>query len=208
MQQFQVIRDFEKALSDYTGAPFVTCVNSCTMALRLCLDYARVVDKIKNPDRRKHSVITIPKYTYISVPMQIKQAGFKVKFDDIEWEGIYQLKPLRLFDAARRFKKDMYFQNSFMCVSFHYTKILGLNHGGAILYSLPEAKKFFEQMRHDGRTDGKPITNNLVQRIGHHCPMSAETAAQGLVKLASLPKFNKDLPNSDYPDLSALEIFK
>ena len=38
--------------------------------------------------------------------------------------------------------------------------------------------------------------------------LSPEVSAQGLMKLASLPKHNADLPLSDYPDLSKLEAFK
>lgn len=213
MQQFQVIRDFEKALADYTGAPFVTCVNSCTMALRLCFDYM-------NKNFPGEYSMDIPRETYISVPIQAKRAGYKVKFNDDNWKGMYRIHPFKIYDAARRFRKNMYHgifagkedievnKFDFMCVSFHYTKILGLGHGGAILHNTKDAVHFFNSMRHDGRSDGFPITNDTVRYLGHHCPMSVDVAANGLVKLAALPDWNEDLPNSDYPDLSTFKVFK
>lgn len=233
---YEIIKDFEHALSVYTGAPFVTCVNSCTMALRLCLDWSKEKDYritkkhqgINLPDFLDK--IVIPKHTYVSVPIQITQAGYEVEFEDKDWKGMYRLKPLPIFDSARRFHARMCCEaydnfddlgDYYICVSFHYTKILGLGHGGAILHNNPDAALFFQQMRHDGRFDGVPISPIYHQDttdlrgllcyphlLGHHCPMSPEIAAQGLVRLSTLPAYNDDLPNSDYPDLSTFEVFK
>ena len=36
-KSFQVVRDFEAALCEYTGAPYAVAVNSCTMALLLAV---------------------------------------------------------------------------------------------------------------------------------------------------------------------------
>ena len=36
---FQIVKDFEAAIGEYTGAPSVVCVNSCTMALKLSLEW-------------------------------------------------------------------------------------------------------------------------------------------------------------------------
>jgi hypothetical protein len=38
--------------------------------------------------------------------------------------------------------------------------------------------------------------------------MNPSTAAQGILKLHSLPRHNAPLSNDDYPDLSTLECFK
>lgn len=226
IEPYKVIRDFELALADYTGAPYVTCVNSCTMALRLCLDYKKKTSKLLSAHELHEFEIGIPKRTYVSVPIQIKQAGFSPKFYDDPWKGWYELAPLHIYDSARRFHKNMFpvlhGEYTYVCVSFHYTKILGLGHGGAILHNNPDARTFFEQMRHDGRMDGMQISNSYgsydvmhgkfinqwPHLLGHHCPISPEVAAKGLVRLANLPDYNDDLPNSDYPDLSTFEIFK
>ncbi len=212
---YEIIKDFELALAAYTGAPYVCCVNSCTNALRLALDWQHRV--IVN--KHTHVVefipeefnITIPSRTYVSVPIQIKKAGFIPKFEEIEWSGVYRLKPHLIYDSARRFHSGMFKyanKTAYVCVSFHWTKILGLGHGGAILHNDPDAVHFFREMRHDGRVEGMPIDNRHIQYLGDHCPMSPEIAAQGLVRLANLPKYNDDLPNSDYPDLSTFKVFK
>ena len=81
MNPYEVVREFEKELSEYTGAPYVVCVDSSTNALFLCC-YRKEVD-----------IVTIPKHTYLSVPMSIIHSGGEVRFEDLEWKGIYQLKP-------------------------------------------------------------------------------------------------------------------
>lgn len=172
----------------------------------LCLQWHRV----KNgppPD-----TITIPNRTYISVPMQIKLAGYKVKFHDTDWKGIYQLEPLRVFDAARRFRANMFpinnRGNTYMCTSHHWTKILGIQHGGCILHDDPKADRWFRKARFDGRTDYEDIADCKFDVLGYHCPMPPENAAAGLVRLANLGMDPQDLPNSNYPDLSRIELFK
>lgn len=205
---YRVILDFEKEVALYTGAPYCIAVNSCTNALYLSLLWCK--------KQYTSETVYIPSKTYVSVPMQVIKAGFKLQFTDEDWEGMYRLTPFNLFDAARRFSKNMFVaapfsyksKNVIMCTSHHWTKILGIQHGGCILHNIPEADEFFRAMRHDGRIDGKPITNENIKYIGEHCPMPPENAAAGLVRLANLPDYNRDLPNSDYPDLSTFEVFK
>ena len=125
MTDWQKVRDFEAALSDYTGAPFVVAVNTCTMALFLSLMAWEV----------RGQTVTIPKRTYLSVPMMIHHAGGKVRFEDLEWQGKYQLKPFPIWDSARRLTSDQY-RGGFECLSFHPTKHLGISTGGgAILHN-------------------------------------------------------------------------
>ena len=79
---YQVTKDFERALCDYTGAPYAVAVNSCTAALQLCVEWF-------NP-----AVVEIPRHTYCSVPMAIFNARSHVLWRDEQWRGAYQLKPL------------------------------------------------------------------------------------------------------------------
>lgn len=37
MNPFQVVKDFERALCEYTGAPYAVTTTSCTMALLLAV---------------------------------------------------------------------------------------------------------------------------------------------------------------------------
>jgi dTDP-4-amino-4,6-dideoxygalactose transaminase len=196
MNAFQVVRDFEKAVADYTGAKYCVSVNSCTMALLLACKYLNV------------GTVTIPKYTYVSVPMSIMHAGGKVQFDSQVWFGMYQLNPYPIWDAARRFTSGMYRAGQYQCVSFHWSKILGIQQGGAILHNNDDADRWFRKARFDGRTEGVAPKDDTFDTLGYHCYLSPEVAALGLVRLSFLPKHNDDLPNSDYPDLSKIGLFK
>jgi dTDP-4-amino-4,6-dideoxygalactose transaminase len=196
MNAFQVVRDFEKAVADYTGAKYCVTVNSCTMALLLACKYLDV------------GTVTIPKRTYVSVPMSIMHAGGCVDFDNVEWRGMYRLRPYPIWDAARRFTSGMYRAGQYQCVSFHWSKILGIQQGGAILHDDDDADRWFRKARFDGRTEGVAPKDDSFDTLGYHCYLSPEVAAEGLVRLSFLPKHNEDLPNSDYPDLSQIELFK
>jgi dTDP-4-amino-4,6-dideoxygalactose transaminase len=190
---FQVVRDFEKAVADYTGAPYCVAVNSCTAALLLACAWNKVQE------------VEIPKRTYVSVPMSILHAGGKVRFRDEEWRGLYQLRPYPIWDAARIFTSGMY-SGGFVCTSFHWSKTLGIQQGGAILHNNLDADKWLRRARFDGRTEGvAPKDDTFI--LGWHCYMSPEIAAEGLVRLSFLPKHNDPLPNSDYPDLSKVPLF-
>src|SRR5437868_4218750 len=109
---FQVVRDFETAVAKYAGSKYAVSVDSCSNALFLACLYCKM---------QGHSV-TIPKHTYPSVPCAIIHAGGKVVFEDLEWVGIYQLKPYPIIDGAKRFCKGMYVQDTFHCLSFHAKK--------------------------------------------------------------------------------------
>ena len=238
---FEIVSEFEAAIGEYTGAPSVVAVNSCTMALRLCLDWhsfnglglTEYEEMYGQPAR-----VSIPKRTYLSVPMQIKKAGFSVAFRDEDWKGAYRLEPFNVYDSARWFTSGCFggpieaklSEARFVCVSFHATKTLGLKRqrnighsggikageplwdieqGGAILHNAGAgADHFFRAMRHDGRIEGQPISNESVRLLGHHCYMNPTSARLGLKLLARLPKHNPPLPNDGYPDLSTFEVFK
>jgi dTDP-4-amino-4,6-dideoxygalactose transaminase len=102
----------------------------------------------------------------------------------------------------------MYRDGAMQCVSFHWSKILGIQQGGAILHDDPDADRWFRKARFDGRTEGVPPKEDTFETLGYHCYLSPETAAQGLVRLSFLPPHNDDLPNSDYPDLSQIPLFQ
>jgi dTDP-4-amino-4,6-dideoxygalactose transaminase len=85
---------------------------------------------------------------------------------------------------------------------------LGLEQGGAILHDNAEADAWFRRARFDGRAEGVAPKDDAGIIMGWHCYLNPSTAAQGILKLHSLPKFNAPLPNDDYPDLSTLECFR
>ena len=207
MNIYQPVIDFEKAIAKYSGAPYACAVNSCTNALLLACAYNQVKE------------VTIPKHTYIGVPMSIIHAGGAVKFEDREWQkdGFYRLSPYQIYDSARwttggifktiRTGYGYMGQNHFFCLSLHWGKTLNLGQGGVILHDSKEAQEWFKKARFDGRTPGvHPKDDNPI--LGWHCYMSPRDAADALTRLHFLPKHNDPLPPDDYPDLSKMEVFK
>jgi dTDP-4-amino-4,6-dideoxygalactose transaminase len=216
MNPHRVTKDFEAAVAEYTGAPYVVAVNSCTMALTLAVAW-HLSGKWCKPYPGPHVFqegqepeITIPKRTYVSVPQAIIHAGGRPVFEDREWIGHYTLDPLPVWDSARWFTSGMYDDagGDFLCVSFHASKTLGIEQGGAILHDNAEADAWFRRARFDGRAEGVAPKDDTGIILGWHCYMNPSTAAQGILKLHSLPRHNEPLPNDDYPDLSTLEVFK
>lgn len=209
---FKVVRDFEHALSEYTGAPYVVTTNSCTMALLLALAYKMPEQRAEQQVRKP--AIFCPRYTYVGVPMSILHAGglpVFVQYDD--WKGAYELGTTGVWDSARYFSSDMHLPGRMTCVSFHWSKTLGIQQGGAILTDNGEAYDWLKRARFDGRKEGVAPKDDHGMIVGWHCYMSPEVAAEGLVRLSHLPRHNQPLPwgpgtNSDYPDLSKLECFK
>jgi len=194
---YQVTAEFEKALCEYTGAPYAVAVNSCTAALLLTVEWCA-------PDM----YLEIPRRTYVSVPAAIKRAGAHVEWRDERWRGAYQLSPTNIWDCARRFTSGMYVAGQYQCVSFSSSKILGIEQGGAILHDNAEADAWFRRMRFDGRTAGVDPMQDEIKEIGHHCIILPSTAAALLLKLYHLPRHNDDLPEREYPDLSKMSAFK
>lgn len=215
MNPHQVTRDFEQELCRYTGAPYAVAVNSCTMALLLAVAWYLRQEKYRVGHNGDHSVgvVEIPKRTYVGVPMSIIHAGARPTFRDEAWIGMYQLKPLPVWDSARWLTYGIYHSRIWreapmICVSFHWSKTLGIQQGGAILHDDPEADEWLRRARFDGRKEGVAPKDDTFPILGWHCYMSPEVAAEGLVRLSFLPKHNEPLPNDDYPDLSKLEIFR
>lgn len=205
MNPYKVVEDFEQALCEYTGAPYAVTTTSCTMALLLAM-------KAFKPDGL---TISVPKRTYVGVPMSIINAGGRVRFVDYEWEGFYQLFPYPLYDSARYFTKDLFKiinpgnQFVMICVSFHASKTLGLEQGGAILHCIPHLHERLLRLRFDGRKPGLAVKDDVIREVGLHCPMIPSVAAAGLAKLSTMKdKLYPPLPMDDYPDLSLMEVFK
>lgn len=223
MNPFDVVRDFEAALCEYTGAPYAVTTTSCTAALLLA-----VVWNIRGYPRSEDGMvrfvpdIEIPKRTYVGVGMSIIHAGGRPTFRDEDWRGSYQLQPLPIWDSARWLTRGMYkgrdylsptsridrdCKGQFVCVSFHAAKTLGDTQGGAILHDNPEADAWLRRARFDGRTEGVAPNDDIFDMLGWHCYLSPDVAARLLHKLSVLPAHNDPLPNSDYPDLSTMRCF-
>ena len=149
---YEIVKMFEEEIAQYTGAPYAISVDSCTNALFLCCKYLNVTQ------------VTIPKHTYLSVPMSIIHSGAEVVFEDRKWSGVYKLEPYPIFDAAKRFTSDMYIPGSMMCLSFHIKKLLPLGKGGMILTDNKFAAEWFRKARYEGRSEKNYHEDNIRSR--------------------------------------------
>ena len=197
---YDIVRGFEAALCTYTGAKYAVTTTSCTSALLIALDLM-----CHNLGSKR---VILPSRTYVSVPQSVKHAGHTVDYVDMDWTGAYQLKPFNIWDSARRFTSGMFVPGQMQCVSFHWTKILQIGQGGAVLHDDDAADEWLRRLRFDGRKEGVPVYIDEFSMVGHHCYMSPRDAAEGLSRLAVLPKHNSPLPNDNYPDLSKIEVLR
>jgi dTDP-4-amino-4,6-dideoxygalactose transaminase len=203
---YKITEDFEKALGDYTGAPYVVTVDNQSNALFLALMYEKV----------QGQEITIPARTYPSVPCEIIHAGAKVKFTPVKGKtikGAYQLAPTNVWDSALRFTADMYQPGTHMCVSFTGPyKHFKLSKGGAILTDNHDAYLWFKRARYSGRRECSYHDDNL-DMLGWNFYMMPELAARGMLlinqfyNMDGTKKHNIDL-ELPYPDLSKIEIYQ
>lgn len=204
-------QEFEEALSDYTGAPYVVALDNMSNALFLALYYEKNVTK-----KITSESITIPNRTYPSVPCEIIHAGLKVNFTKVEGKtikGAYNLVGSNVWDSALRFTADMYIPNSHMCISFTGPyKHFKLSKGGAILTDNLEAYYWFKRARYSGRRECS-YHDDYFDMLGWNFYMMPELAARGLLlmnqfyNLDGSKKQNEDL-ELPYPDLSKFEIYK
>tara|TARA_R110000851_G_scaffold30033_3_gene82096 strand:+ start:2329 stop:2973 length:645 start_codon:yes stop_codon:yes gene_type:complete len=198
---FKIISMFEEEVAYYTGAPYAVATSNCTNALLLCCLY----EKVKNKE------VMIPKRTYISVPQSISHAGGEVVFEDIDWKGIYQLKPFPIYDAAKRFTSGMYLPGNHMCLSFHLKKPIGIGKGGMILTDNKDAANWFIRARYEGRSFDEPgisYAEDNIDIMGYNVYMTPEQAARGLSLLQLYPEHGPDhIETPEYRDLTTFPLF-
>lgn len=198
-----VTREFERALCEYAGAKFAVTTTSCTQAILMAAAYRFGTDSFA-----PRAWCTMPRLSYVGVPASLISAGYVIGFREDEWQGEYEIFPLRIWDSARRFTSGMFRPGAMQCVSFHAAKILADTQGGAILHDDPEADAWLRRARFDGRTEGVSPKDDAITYPNWHAYLSADVAARLLWKLSTLPRHNPDLPRSDYGDLSLQKAFQ
>ena len=194
---FDVVRDFEKAIAKFYGAPHAVAVDSCTHSIELCLRYK---------DTEK---IILPRRTYLSIAFLAQKIGIALEWKDENWINYYYLGETNIIDAAVFWKRDSYISGTLMCLSFQYQKHLSLGRGGMILTDDKKARNNLKSMSYDGRDPDIPWRDQNIRMVGYHYYMTPETAQLGLDKL---PEAIKNQPKKwvieDWPDLKKMDIFK
>lgn len=207
---YDITNEFEKKLSEYTGAPYVITLDNQSNGLFLSLYYEHYVKKSLNSTE-----ITIPSRTYPSVPCEIIHAGLKVKFKPVKGKkikGAYNLEGSNVWDSALSFTAGMYKPETYMCISFTGPyKHFKLSKGGAILTDDYDAHLWFKRARYSGRRECS-YHDDHFDMLGWNFYMMPELAARGLLLMGQFydgdgkPKVNEDL-ELPYPDLSKFEIY-
>lgn len=199
--EYEVVRKFEQTIAEYCGAKYGVAVSSCTNAIFLCLKWLA-------SDVGSGWDIEIPKRTYVGVAMSIFNAGFNLRFRDIEWHGAYDLRPYDIVDSALRFQSGMHRYNNYTCLSFHNRKHIPIGRGGMILTDNLMAVEWLKMARFDGRKECPTNEQKSFTVQGWNFYMTPEQAARGLVLFNNIK--DKDLMDINdfdtYPDLS--EVMK
>jgi dTDP-4-amino-4,6-dideoxygalactose transaminase len=192
---FDKIKQFELALAEYTGAPYVVMTDCCTHAIELCMRY----DAVKN--------VRFTAYTYLSIAMTMHKLGIEYELVDEQWTGEYPFQYTRIWDSARRLEKGMYRAGTMQCLSFGHTKPLHIGRGGAIMLDDKQAYDALILMRYDGRNlNISPWIEQKEFRIGYHYKPTPEEAVQGLALLQGIKEFPVKPEFVQYPDLRTITI--
>jgi len=195
---YGVVIEFENAVAKYCGAPAAVAVESCTSALFLSMMYMQQQYELGK------LAVKIPSRTYPGVACSVIHAGFKNEFEDIDWQGEYELGSLNVWDAALRFKKGMY-HGGFQCISFHIKKLIPIGRGGIILLEDGRAATWLRKARFDGR-NAMPLQDDIFDQLGWNMYMQPDQAARGLQLLQALG--DRELPDLKVEDLSLFPIYR
>jgi len=192
------IAEFERQVAAFYGAPYGVAVESCTAAIELCLRYTQA------------GCITVPRRTYLSVPMLAGKLGIDLIWANISnvWQDYYFLTP-SIVDAAVYWKKGGYLKGTYMCLSFQKQKHLSLNKGGMILCNSKLPAERLRKLANDGRVPGVPWREQDIDSWGLHYAMTPETALLGLERLpAAIATKPRQWVYEDWPLLTEMKIFK
>jgi len=195
MTAFDKIDRFEKALGEFTGAPYVVMTDCCTHAIELCMLY----------DLVEHCEFTA--FTYLSIPMIMHKLEISYRHLQEEWIGEYRFHGTRIWDSARLLKKGMYRPGMKQCLSFGYDKPLHLGRGGAIILDDAVAYKHLIEMRSDGRDLSiSPWETQKEFRVGYHYRPTIEEAIHANIILETYAKDPQPPKYHQYPDLRNIVI--
>jgi dTDP-4-amino-4,6-dideoxygalactose transaminase len=192
---FDVVKQFEARLCEYTGAPYCITTDSCTNALRICFE------RLRRSLWFWPQSLSFPRFTYIGVPRAAKNAGFMIDFIDQPWTGEYRIASTYVVDAARWLRHGMYKADTWTCLSFQATKHLPIGRGGAILCDSKTEADWFRRARFDGRAEELSLWEQEEFQWGIHAYLTPPDAARGLWLMNGLKDDNEPLPGT-YPDLS------
>jgi len=193
---FETVVEFENKIASFFNAPYAVAVDSCTHGVELCLRY------------KQSNNITIPKKTYLSIPMTAIILGLDWEWKDENWQDYYYIGNTNIIDAAVLWKRNSYIPGTYMNLSFQFKKHLSLGRGGAILLDNKDDYDYLKRMSYDGREESTPWVEQNVSILGYHYYMTPETAEIGLEKFENVKDVTPKIWTHEmYPDLSEMSVF-
>ena len=193
---FEAVEDFEVQIAEFFRAPFAVAVDSCTHGIELALRYIGV------------NKISVPKRTYISIPLLAQKLGIELEWRDEIWVDYYHLTAT-VIDAAVLWRADSYIPGTMMALSFQYQKHLSLGRGGMLLLDDENAALELKKMSYDGRVPSIPWREQDISTVGYHYYMTPETALLGSEKLpAAMEMEPRKWVAEDWPDLTNMSVFR
>lgn len=191
---FDTLFKFEKALAEYTGAPYAVVTDGCTHALELCFRL----------DRITYTEFTA--FTYLSIPQLMNKLNVSYELKTEYWNsaGEYQFAKTNIWDSARLLKPAMYRSGMKQCLSFGHSKPLELGKAGAILLDSEWQYRELSKMRSDGRDLRiAPWQDQLTFGEGYHYCPTLETCQLGIDLLSNIIP---GVTHQEYPDLRTLNF--
>ena len=174
------IEKLEKEFSEYTGFKYGIAVDSCTNAIKLCLEY------------EKPKKVSIPTMTFVSVANEILHCGAELELlDKCYVNRAYQLEGTFIYDSAHAVDERMGINRrpaDKFCYSFYPTKLVPSYQGGMICTNDKKFATWARLARQMGRTGYGAHYD--VKMVGWKCnmtPIQALTARGSLIKLRENP---------------------
>ena len=191
---FDTLFKFEKALAEYTGAPYAVVTDGCTHALELCFRL----------DRITYTEFTA--FTYLSILQLMNKLNVSYELKTEYWNsaGEYQFAKTNIWDSARLLKPAMYRSGMKQCLSFGHSKPHELGKAGAILLDSEWQYRELSKMRSDGRDLRiAPWQDQLTFGEGYHYCPTLETCQLGIDLLSNIIP---GVTHQEYPDLRTLNF--
>lgn len=189
---FQRLFDFERALGEYTGAPYVVATDGCTHAIELVMRWYKI------------QTVEFTAFTYLSIPQIMLNLGIKYVLTDEQWTGEYRFHGTNIWDSARRLEPGMHEPGQIKCLSFGNGKPMQIGKMGAILLDDQTAYYHLSRMRSDGRDLAvSPWIDQQIFSAGwHYCPTLEDCDRA----LDLLPKIEPQCQRAKYPDCRKISI--
>ena len=203
---FELVDLFERKIAEFCGAKYGVSLDCATNGFFLALKWYGA----------NYKSVTLPKRTWISVPNAVIRAGGVVKFEDLEWESNYQLKPFPIYDSAVCLNKGMHKPDTVTVLSFHIRKVLAIGKGGMVLTDNYEMWKWLKTVSNNGRNldvSGRKFVmykdDDITMKDTYNMYLAPEMCALGLDLFEDLDDINPIQETSGAcKDLEELGLFK